>query len=52
MMSYGEQPPKSFQGERFARIMSYANISKVKLSGHAAISSMILLGLKTIIKGE
>jgi hypothetical protein len=32
MMSYGDQRPKSFQGEKFAKIMSHANISKVKLS--------------------
>jgi len=32
MMSYGDQRPKSFQGERFAKIMPHANISKVKLS--------------------
>jgi len=32
MMSHGDQHPKSFQGERFAKIMSHANISKVKLS--------------------
>jgi len=32
MMSYGDQRPKSFQGERFAEITSHANISEVKLS--------------------
>ncbi len=38
MMSYGDQRPKSFQGERFAKIMSHAKISKVKLSIKLKIS--------------
>ncbi len=32
MMSHGDQRLKSFQGERFAKIMSHADISKMKLS--------------------
>jgi len=31
-MLYGDQRPKSFQGERLAKIVFHANISKVKPS--------------------